>query len=84
MGFKELGYFLHRYEALSGIMVARLTQNDLKVERQVDFFTRINSSVKPDAFAKGLKDFYPDKPSKTSMPFAIPSIIRKIFNNKVP
>ncbi|KAJ5642846.1 hypothetical protein N7490_006846 [Penicillium lividum] len=55
------------------------------IERQVDYFTRLSPIIRPDVLIAGLdEDFYPEESSETSVPLAIPSIIRKIFNYEVP
>ena len=66
-------------------MLEVLTLDHLKVERQVDYFIRLSPIIRPDVLIAGLdEDFYPEESSETSVPLAIPSIIRKIFNYEVP
>ncbi|KAJ5654926.1 hypothetical protein N7490_001929 [Penicillium lividum] len=55
------------------------------IERQVDYFTRLSPIIRPDVLIAGLdEDFYPEESSETSVPLAIPSIIRRISDYKVP
>lgn len=62
-----------------------LTLDHLKVERQVDYFTRLSPIIRPDVFIAGLdEEFYPEEISETSVPMAIPSIIRRISGYEVP
>ncbi|KAJ5593079.1 hypothetical protein N7537_009983 [Penicillium hordei] len=53
---------------------------------QVNFYSEFNDySIKPDEFINGLKpEFNPENTKTISVPLAIPSIIRTIFEDLVP